>query len=307
MDKIISEIFEKHQVRKSKKQKSDFIKYVIEKATGMGYSVKVEKGMFGARNIVVGDPERAKVIYTAHYDTCARLPFPNLLTPKNVGIYILFNIAVIIGFIAAAFIFGFVVGLAGAFLNINPEIGGCVVELTYPILFLLLILGPANKNTANDNTSGVTVLFGIMKSLPEQTRENAAFIFFDHEEMGLIGSSSFASSHKQVKQNTLLLNFDCVSDGNDIMILTKKAAASYAGLLRESFDGGDDFTVDVTSRAFYPSDQANFKKGVGIAAFNRTKGGTLYLDKIHTNKDTVYHRENIDFLICGAVKFTEKL
>ena len=57
-----------------------------------GYDFKVEKGAFGARNIVIGDPEAAKVLYTAHYDTCARMPFPNFITPKCLPIYLLYQI-----------------------------------------------------------------------------------------------------------------------------------------------------------------------------------------------------------------------
>ena len=82
-------VFEKYQVRKTKKQKSGFIGYVSEYAESLGYEHKLEKGSFGARNIVVGDPEKAKEVYTAHYDTCPVLPFPNFITPKNIGIYIL--------------------------------------------------------------------------------------------------------------------------------------------------------------------------------------------------------------------------
>ncbi len=307
MDKIIREIFEKYQIRKTKKQKSAFIEYASEKARAEGYSVNVEKGTFGARNIVVGDPDSAKVIYTAHYDTCSRLPFPNFLTPKSIGLYILYNIAVVIGFLVTAFVIGFVCGAAGAVLGLGSEVSGIIAELAYFALLFLMFFGPANKHTANDNTSGVTVLFGIMKALPESDRQKAAFVFFDHEESGLIGSSSFASAHKNVKKNTLILNFDCVSDGKDIMILTKKDAEKYSDLLKSAFAGNEMLTVDVTKKAFYPSDQANFKCGVGIAAFNRTKSGILYLNKIHTDKDRVYKRENIDFLVESSLRFTEAL
>ena len=75
-------VFEKFHVRKSKKQKDGFIDYIKEFAKKEGYSCRVEKGSFGARNIVIGDPARAKAIYTAHYDTCARLPFPNFNVVK---------------------------------------------------------------------------------------------------------------------------------------------------------------------------------------------------------------------------------
>ncbi len=307
MDGIISEIFEKYQVRKSKKQKTAFIEYASAKAAELGYSVNIEQGSFGARNIVAGDAEHAKVIYTAHYDTCARLPFPNFLTPKNIGIYILYNIAIVLGLFAASAALGAVVGALCALLDIGVFISGILAECAYFAILACVFFGPANKHTANDNTSGVTVLFGIMKALPAEQRDKAAFIFFDHEETGLIGSSSFAKRHKDIKQNTLLLNFDCVSDGRDIMVLMKKKAAEYGELLKSAFADSGDIRVDVTDKAFYPSDQARFDIGVGIAAFNRTKSGTLYINKIHTNKDTVYRRENIDLLVGCSVKLTEMI
>ncbi len=307
MDNIIDEIFEKYQVRKTKQQRLDFIEYVKKTSQNMGYSAKIERGSFGTMNIVVGNPDEAKVIYTAHYDTCARLPFPNFLTPKCMGIYILYNIAVVFGIMAVAFIGGVMLGVLMGLLGLSPEIGGFVTEIIYLAALFLMLFGPANKHTANDNTSGVAVLLGIMKALPESERGECAFVFFDGEESGLIGSSSFAKAHKNVKKNTLLLNFDCVSDGREILILAKKDAEQYTDLLREAFASEGGFSVEVTNKAFYPSDQEKFKRGVGIAAFNRTKGGMLYIDKIHTDKDRVFQRENIDFLVNGALRLGEKI
>ncbi len=307
MNNIINDIFSKYQVRKTRKQKTDFIEFTISKAEELGYSAKIEKGALGARNIVVGSAENAKVIYTAHYDTCARLPFPNFLTPKNFFVYLLYSLAIVFCFFVVTFVLGFGAGIICAAFNVSPSFSSLIAEIIYICLFLLVFFGPANRHTANDNTSGVTVLFGIMKALSKEQKNNVAFVFFDHEESGLIGSSSFASKHKNIKKNTLLLNFDCVSDGKDILILTKKAAKPYSAALSEAFSGNGNITAEVTSKAFYPSDQAQFKKGVGIAAFKKTKGGMLYIDKIHTNKDTVFERENIDFIINGAVKLVNGL
>ncbi len=307
MDTIIKEIFETYQVRKSRKQKTAFIDYTQKKAKELGWDSHVEKGLFGSRNIVVGDPDRAKVVYTAHYDTCSRLPFPNFLTPNHFGIYLLYNIAIVLGFFVIAAILGFVVGVVSALTNLDIAIATKIAQLLLLALLLLLLCGPANRHTANDNTSGITVLFGIMKDLPEEQRNKAALVFFDLEEMGLIGSASFASKHKQVKANTLLLNFDCVSDGEDMMILTKKKAKPYADLLRKAYPETDLVRPRVIDKAFYPSDQANFKTAVGVASFKKTKGGMLYMNRIHTKKDFIYRRENIEFLVNGSIKLTEGL
>ncbi len=306
MNEIINEIFEKYQIRKTKKQKTDFIEYTEKKAKEIGYDIRVEKGSSGARNIVVGDPDKAKVIYTAHYDTCPRLPFPNILTPKNIGIYILYNIAVTAGFFVLAFAVGYIFGYVGKLLELPEIFPRLAAFVALYSCLLLMFFGPANKHTANDNTSGVTVLFGIMSSLPTEAREDVALVFFDLEEMGLIGSSSFAKAHKNIRDNTLLINFDCVSDGDEIMILARKKAERYKELLESSYISRDGMNVNIMNKALYPSDQRGFKCGVGVAAFKKTAGGMLYMNRIHTNKDTVYRRENIDLLVEGSVKLAQK-
>ena len=95
MTKTTETVFQKYEIRKTKKQKSAFIDYVKTVADENGYSFEVQHGFFGARNIVIGSPENAKVVYTAHYDTCAVLPFPNFITPKNFFIYLLYQIAIL--------------------------------------------------------------------------------------------------------------------------------------------------------------------------------------------------------------------
>ena len=83
MTKTTETVFQNYEIRKTKKQKSAFIDYVKTVADENGYSCEIQKGALGVRNIVIGSPEKAKVIYTAHYDTCAALPFPNFITQKN--------------------------------------------------------------------------------------------------------------------------------------------------------------------------------------------------------------------------------
>ncbi len=298
---MTQEIFEKYQIRKTKKQKSEFIDFVLQKSSEMGYSAKVEK-KGSVRNIVVGDPDSAKVVCTAHYDTCARMLFPNFLTPKNIFIYILYNIAVVLGFFVIAFAAGLGVGLLT-----NPDIGSYVAMATYWLLLILMMAGPANKHTANDNTSGVTTLFELMARLPEDKRGEVAFVFFDLEEMGLIGSGAFAKMHKQVRDHTLLLNFDCVSDGEDLLLVAKGKAKEHCELLEKSFESDSRMKVTVTTSGLYPSDQSKFKHGIGVAAFRKTKGGMLYMNRIHTAKDTVYRKENIDFIADGTLRLIETL
>ena len=87
--------------------------------------------------------------------------------------------------------------------------------------------GPANEHTVNDNTSGVTTLIDTMTILPDELKSDVAFIFFDLEEAGLVGSKSFFKKHKNVMNNKLLVNFDCVSDGENILLVLNKKAVHY--------------------------------------------------------------------------------
>ena len=310
MTETTQTVFEKHQIRKSYAQKSAFVQYVQSTAAKLGYQSRMEKGYLGARNVVVGDPDTARVVYTAHYDTCAVMPFPNFITPKCIWLFLLYQIAV--GILMVAIPSGLVTGIFFGLAACGIKANALLLYDLWLILILavcwLIMAGPANKHTANDNTSGVTTLLDTMTALPEELRGEVAFVFFDLEEMGLFGSAGFASKHKKVTKNTLVVNFDCVSDGNNILFVLRKGATRYTEAIQTAFPSTEAFTVEVASKgAIYPSDQANFVRGVGVAALKKTKGGLLYMDRIHTGRDTVYMEENIAYLTEGAVRLAESL
>ena len=66
-------------------------------------------------------------------------------------------------------------------------------------------------------------------------------------------------------------------------------------LLENAFLGAGDKTVTVI-KGIYPSDQKNFKRGVGICALKHSKIWGYYMDRIHTAKDTVLDVNNVSFL-----------
>ncbi len=317
MTETSKRVFDEFQVRKSKKQKTVFIDHIKSFAESNGYTFSIEKGSFGSRNIVIGNPETAKAVYTAHYDTCPRLPFPNFITPKNFGIYLFYQLLITVAAVAFVFFGAALLGIAFNLLAKLIPLGDRAATLftllsfwiPYLTVFGLLLAGPANKHTANDNTSGVITLIEIMQALPEDKRGDIAFIFFDLEEMGLFGSSSYAKAHKKAIKDKLILNFDCISDGNTILFAVKNSAKKYIPALEASFVSNSDYTVDIASKGvFYPSDQANFKGGVGVASLKYSeKLKTLYMDKIHTKHDIVFTEENIEFLCAGAVELTKHL
>ena len=93
MTELSREIFDNYQVRKTRKQKLAFEELLQKHIPSLQVQ---ESGFPKCRNLVIGDPEKAKVILGAHYDTCARLPFPNFITPKKPLLSILYSILIVI-------------------------------------------------------------------------------------------------------------------------------------------------------------------------------------------------------------------
>lgn len=309
MTETTKTVFEKYEIRKTKKQKTAFIEYVKSVAENQGYPCTVETSRGGVRNIVVGSPEKAKVLYTAHYDTCPVLPFPNFITPKNFLLYLVYQVVITVLFmIVPCAVLQYAAKMMMNAVGIDPFYSLWVFEIGLISILLLMMFGPANKHTANDNTSGVTVLLSLMTDMPTDLREEVAFVFFDCEETGLVGSSAFAKKHKNAHQKPLL-NFDCVSDGEYVLFAVKKGAKPYMAKLKEAFSDNEYCKAEILDKGvFYPSDQANFKQGIGVASLKRLKKSKLlYMDRIHTDKDNVYRKENIEFLTQNAIRFTEMM
>ncbi len=299
------DVLSQYPVRKSKKQKAAFRADVSNYLRSLGYTPKEEKGSFGATNLVFGNQEGAEYLITAHYDTCAQLPFPNFITPCNLGIYLLYQFALVIGMFAIMFLVDFlVISVSQSF-----EMGFLVSYAVLLAMLYLLMAGPANKTNANDNTSGVVTVLEIAARLSPEQRSKACFVLFDLEEAGLFGSMSYRSKHKQVTDKQIVLNLDCVGDGDEIVLFPckkiKKDTKCMQKLSAVGADNGKKKLYVHDGFAFYPSDQANFPLGVGIAALRRHKSIGLYMDKIHTSKDTILEEENVHLLSDGIIRLVE--
>lgn len=297
MIKVPMDIDRQYPVRKSKKQKQAFRDDIQNYVSGFGYVSIVEKGSLGARNLVIGDPEKAKYLITAHYDTCAWLPFPNLITPSNFWTFLLYQLFTVIVVFGAAVLVGVIVGM----ITMDPKLAGVVGYLCVWIFLMIMLVGPANRHNSNDNTSGVITVLEIARTLPENLRDKVCFVLFDLEEAGLIGSSSYRSKHKKASQTQIVLNLDCVGDGDEIVFFPtgklRKNKAAMAWLSKAYCRLGDkSVALRKKGFAYYPSDQANFPLGVGICALRRSKWAGLYLSRIHTAKDTVLDETNVNIL-----------
>lgn len=299
-------LLERFPVRKTYAQKSAFIEYAKTVAREKGIGVTVEEGgkRIRSRNIVFGNPARARVLITAHYDTCAGLPFPNLMTPDNWPVIIATE-----GLLFAALILLGIWGGRG--IRLLLRMAACPGWLALAAGFLagtgislgllaLMLVGPANKSNANDNTSGVLFVLSAMERFAQ--RQDVAYVLFDNEEKGLLGASAFIAAHPQIARRALIVNMDCIGDGDTLLYTgTKRAmmhplARRIADALKEAAPRhGFKPVCGEFPKWLYPSDQMLFPRGTAFAALKGKR--ILYLDRIHTKKDTVLEEANIRCLL----------
>lgn len=297
-------VLQQFQIRKKREQKTAFIDLIKSYYSD---AIIEEGGLGKNRNIVIGNVDTAKVIFTAHYDTCARLPFPNLIFPKNIFLTILYSVLIVIPFFAVLFpVHLGILYLTESFL---------LAYYTYMLLLMVLVIsvfygGKPNEHTANDNTSGVVTLIETIAKLPPEQRSKCAFVFFDNEENGLLGSAFFRKKHKAVMNNKLIVNIDCVGDGDHILFVSnKKARTCFSNIFNTSFKsmGCKNLRFEKTSNTFYPSDQMGFPVNIAVATLKKKPVVGYYLDKIHTKKDIRCDETNIEIISSGFAEFVSKI
>ncbi len=305
---ICEQITQLFPIRKTAAQKKAFRQWAMGEMSRLGYRAWVEENDNGRQqNIVVGNPEHAQVIFTAHYDTPSTILLPDLQIPRNFPVYLLWQLLIIGGMLLISLAAGFGLGLLMG--------SGDVMILTFFGAFLVLmwlqIGGIANKNNVNDNTSGVAALLETMARIPEENRAKAAFILFDNMEKGRRGSKAWARDHLEVQHTRFVVNADSVGVG-DVFLA---AASSLAMQLPQYVLFEKLMTAipgktcrchsSVTTRG--SSDFRSFKCGVGVTAYREVSGVGLYLGDLHTSRDTEADQGNIAGLAEAFSSLVEQL
>lgn len=303
-------INEKFPIRNSDAQKEEFRSWVVEKAAEYGYVAQIEATdkKKKTNNIVIGDPEKAQVLFTAHYDTPRRAIIPNLMMPRSILASVLYAMILVIPLL----IVSLWIGEKGAELIGVPELSSLIYLVVYFGTFYFMMLGgPVNPHNANDNTSGCAVLLAMMESMRPEDREKAAFVFFDNEEKGLVGSRGFAKLHPQIKKETPVVNLDCVAHGDQLLLIAKKKAQEERihQLLQETVPECDKYKVHFFGKrgSMMNSDHAQFDHGMGICACKKAPVVKFACGRIHTPKDTEADTANIDFLARWMVQMVSKI
>lgn len=296
-------IFEKYQVRKSKKQKETFAIWLEQYLNTLGYKLEKDAYSHSGTNLIVGHLETAKIVLTAHYDTQpnAIIPFVTLL--NNWFVYILSQLLMLLPII-----------ILGLIINLLVSGDGVVLPITVLLYSIQMIAGFANKHTANDNTSGVITLLTILEDLPKAARDDVCVVFLDQEEIGLIGSAKFNQKHKKILQDKPVINYDCVANGDHFIFVTNKQfrASNINNILENicqeaKLPNQKSILMSKSTKIPYMSDQLSFKNSVGIVATHKMSVLGYYLSRIHTSLDIIFDNENIEILADITLKSIAKL
>ncbi|WP_099203447.1 M28 family peptidase [Miniphocaeibacter massiliensis] len=299
MRENINELIEKYQVRKSYTEKTKFIEWVDEKTKSLDYNLTIDKYSKKGRNIIIGNVETSEMIFTAHYDTQANFFIPMFMGVSWFG-FILGQLYLLIAMF-------FIPILTNIILSkfVNDFIATYISLIVLILVTLQMQFGYANKNTVNDNTSGVATIFSIMEDLPKEFKNKVSFVLFDQEEIGLIGSTNFNNKYRNVIEEKPLINFDCVSNGDNFAFITKKhfRNSKYNNCLNSSIEKiiekdciRKTYFIGKAIKYVYPSDQLIFKNSVGVAALKKAPILGYYLSGIHNSRDKVFMKENIEIL-----------
>ena len=312
MKDSISVLLEKYQIRKTKAQKQAFADWLGGHLSERGYRSTEDKYSDSGKNLIVGNVESAEVIITAHYDTP-----PNFFIPVLMGFSSWFSLLISQLILAVPMILLFVPYIiCEIFLDYTLVHSLIKLLSIFPaFLFTLQMLcGIANKHNANDNTSGAAVLISVLEDLPPEARSKVCAVFFDQEELGLVGSGRFSKKYKQAMKNKPLINFDCVSDGDNFIFVMKKkfAQSEYSAALTKAAEQSVAGTNKTAHPApalthLYMSDQLHFPHGVGVVAAKKAPVFGYYINRIHSALDTKFDNRNIELLSETMINFIRGL
>lgn len=305
---ILSDLQSRFPIRRSKAEKEAFRAFALDFAKQNGWEARVETTSRGKhQNVVIGDPEKAAVVMTAHYDTPANMGFPNLMIPRNIPLYILYQLLVI----SVLLLLG---GCASALLRLVTS-NNRLIRLGFLVVYIgflcLMMFGPSNRHNANDNTSGVATLLEILTRIPPENRAACALILFDNEEKGCRGSKAYAKDHTQQQFMRLVVNLDCVGYGDHILLASSAMARKCTGFhtllsCLEKIPGRAFHACDSRS-TMGSSDHKSFKCGVHLMACRRVPLVGFVTPRIHTRHDTVCDESNLSLLADALSEYVFRL
>lgn len=306
----LEEIDRLHPVRRSREEKEKFRTYAKECFTSMGADARCEASKNGKhKNLIVGDIDSADVLLVAHYDTPAASPFPNLMLPRSPVLFWIYQFVPLIILVAVSLLAGYLASLLAE--NSRDVVFYFGFLAVYYVLYFLFFRTFKNRHNKNDNTSGIATVMTVCARLSDTERKKCAFVLFDNEEKGKLGSKALFAEQKESLSHKPVLNFDCVGNGENIIFIAKPDAekSPLYPALKSAFSNTDAYSVN-----FFPqkgseanSDHKSFPLGIGCIASKKTRRGIFYTPRIHTARDVVASEENVEYIANGITSFIKTL
>lgn len=206
--------------RRTKRQRYRFLQQMEDLCRQTGYPIRVQTPAKGGKlirteNIILGDPDRAKVLFVAPFDTptraltaCRYYPFHPELTIREERRDILFH-----GLVALPFIL-----LAYFPASTALERGGWWLSLLAVAAAMILyglrhIHGAANPVNFNRSSASVAVCAKLCQEL--NGNKNAAFAFCDRATTSYEGYKLLA---KDLPANLTVVLLDCIAQGDQLVL-----------------------------------------------------------------------------------------
>ena len=293
--KNVCEIFGERMHRKSKQA---FCEWVIKQSQEMQYDSKIEKSLI-AKNIVIGNTDKAEIIICAHYDTPPSLS-PVIVKHQFLTICCAYPTALIYS----------LNGLSKLTVKFAPTtitpillngLGLLAQAINFGVFaYMLGFLGNANQKNFDDNSSGVLAVLNTMyklKNLPKDQKEKIAFVLFDNEEKMLLGSMAFAHTHKKEIKNQSIINLDCVGVAKTLNLLYvgRKVPKIVKELQNEILSAETKLNPKIKhSGPLSMSDHISFLKAKEhVCLLAKDKSMYSLVSHIHCKKDNFIDNQNI--------------
>ena len=310
MNRFADRMAREFPVRRKPTEKEKFRLWLVGTLREQGYQPKLQHRETALRiggdvtNVVVGDPDKAKLILVAHYDTGVRTLLPPFYMPTRPLTAFLYLALTPVLALLGSFVLSFVLTFP-----FNAP------YLTLPLFLILMVtallylrFGPSETRNLNDNTSGVAALLETSAALTPGCRDKVAFAFLDGGFGGLSGAKGFRARYPSAKEKTVI-NVNCVAEGGELLILPNKYSrwdGEVLDAILDSFENGEHTTTFLKTDGliYYPSDNRAFRHSFAICACEKLRGfGRI----VRPAKTADVDPEKIELLKNGLCKLAETI
>ena len=294
--------------RMHRKHKQAFREIIQIVAKEWGYECEVESNFF-AKNCVIGNPSKAKVIVGAHYDTPPKMPAV-VINNQFASFFIGIPATVLT---LSAGVPQLLIDLANAGVRM-PDLVEYVkfsqaLSITIPtalVGYMEGLFGGANDKNFNDNSSGVLGVLELMyrfRDLPQKEKDKLVFVLFDNEEKGLFGSLAYRIKHRKFIKKQHMINLDCLN-GETINIYTSGKASRFVSPLQTYVTNAG---MKVNKKKFSLFNMFRMSDHYAFAGAQSVTGIINDVKDVHSSLDNKIDREHLAALITGIEQGVENL